>query len=141
MPRSHEGIHKDVQWGVRRGLAIASVYCVWVIGIYLISGAAAFEKQGTTLPRVLFLYATIGTVAGAIVGLLRPATRGKFGAYLVGWIVGVLIVTGIGISLEGLPQDWDFAVWLSIPVLSPLAGWVVGSELWKSTERDSGERR
>lgn len=85
-------------------------------------------------------YISIGLMAGAVVGLLRPLIQWRFGAYLVGLIAGVPVAVGLIICVRGFPQQWDFADRALVPIFVVIAGFVIGRELWKDVAEDRASR-
>jgi hypothetical protein len=124
----------NLKWGVKGGLGIASLYCVWVGVLYLLQGSEPFSRQGVGLPTVLATYVAVGVIAGAVIGLLRPLTRNDFGAFVVGYLAAVPITAGLMICVNGWPTAWTVRRWHEFPVMVLLFGTMVGFEL--SRRRD-----
>lgn len=124
---------QNLRWGIRGGLVIAVVYCIWVTAVFLIQGSGPFERQGVTLLSVILTYLGVGATAGGVVGLLRPLTSHRLGAYLAGITAGIPVAVGLAICVRGFPSQWDFADRMLVPVFSVIAGVVIGSELRKKS--------
>lgn len=124
---------RDVRSGVVGGLAVATLYCLWIAAIYVFRGPAAFERQGVRFGSLLLTYLTIGIVSGALVGLLKPLARWKSGAYAVGLIAGAPVAIGLAVCIKGMPSNWDADEAFVIPILSVVAGLAIGSEIWKAS--------
>jgi hypothetical protein len=101
---------KNAYWGIRWGLAFASLYCLWALVVLLLGGEAAFRKQGITFGETLFGYVAGGAAAGALVGFLRPLLKRAWGAPVVGLVAGIPVALAFDLATEG-------ARWLSFDSL------------------------
>jgi hypothetical protein len=130
----------NIRWGVSGGLFIAAAYCAWVIAVYILRGSAPFDRLGITLRAALGTYVAVGIVGGLIVGLLRPLTKWRPGAYFVGLVAGTFGASGVMAALSGPPTAWDFDEWVVVPIIAVAAAWVIGSELWKGSNTSRTSR-
>jgi len=137
VPRRFGRALRNLKWGVSGGLGIASLYCVWVVLLYLIQGADPFSRQRVSLTTVIATYLASGLVAGAVVGLLRPWTENGFGAFVVGLLAGVPITAGLMVCVAGWPSAWSNNDQRGFPVLAIMVGTALGYEL----NRRANERR
>lgn len=92
----------NVTWGMGWGIAFGLGFSCYVVLLFLSRGEAAFEPHGMTLTQVVALYLAGGTLAGAVVGLLRPLTRNTWGAAVVGFLGAVTIAVFLIIAEGGL---------------------------------------
>jgi hypothetical protein len=138
MTRPQREMGSDIRWGISGAMFIAGVYSAWVMAVYVFRGSEPFSRVGMTLPLVVVTYLAVGFVAGLIVGLLRPLTRWKAGAYVVGLVAALFGGAGIVAALRGPPTTWDFDEWLVLPIVALGAAWVIGSELWKHRDTAQG---
>jgi len=92
---------RNIRWGVQWGLIFAAAYVVWAVVLLAGSGTTTFEKNGTTFPAVVALYVLGGLICGAIVGALRPLTRWKAGAAIVGIAAATPLYIAVEIMLAG----------------------------------------
>ncbi|HEX5438980.1 MAG TPA: hypothetical protein VFW98_17645 [Gemmatimonadaceae bacterium] len=109
---------QNLGWGVRWGLKFAVVYSAFALIALLFGGAAVFQHSGTTFVFAIGLYFAAGLVAGAIVGVLRPVTRGPIGAAIVGVIAAIPICVLTRFSIDRSP--WTIAdtiAWSALAVL------------------------
>ena len=102
------------------------------------NGDAPFERYGVSLATVILAYFAGGVSAGALVGVLAPLRRSRWGATLLGIMSGWLVFLGIGVALHGLPTEWDDVAWISVLVPGLLFGSVFGQQLY---ERPGGPTR
>ncbi len=121
----------NLRWGITGGLWVAAFYCIWVTGLYVVRGPEPFERNGVTFLSTIFTYLAIGIVGGGLVGLLRPFSGERFGAYGIGVLVGLLGAFALTILIAGSPARWELAEWGTIPFVAVGGGWAIGSELRK----------
>ncbi len=107
----------DLRWGVKAGWAFAGVLSAWVLILSLLQGSTRFEKLGVTTGTIIVTYFAAGTVAGGLVGLLRPLTRSRVGAVVVGALAGIIVYTAISVAMDGWANiDLVFGAICGIPV-------------------------
>jgi hypothetical protein len=92
-------------------------------------GPEPFSRLGVSLATVMATYVTVGVLAGAVIGLLRPLTGNGFGAFVVGYLAAVPITAGLMTCLKGWPSTWTTGSWHSFPMLVLIFGTMVGYEL------------
>ena len=126
----------NLRWGIQGGLFFAAIYIAWVTILFLVRGREPFDRLGVNLPVVVAVYLAGGVLSGAVIGLLRPFATRKVGAYLISIIAALPVLTGIAISLQGLPGRWDLATRLVVPFLSVAFGLALGDLLWKAASRN-----
>jgi hypothetical protein len=124
-------IRDDLRWGLGIAAFFIAFYALIAVVLYFLRGADSFEAQGLSLPRLLLAYLGGGVVAGCILGLLRPLTRWRLGAALVGVAVALPVFLGIGLALFGMPSTWDSSVWGAMVGAAVLLGSVGGADSWK----------
>ena len=129
MTRSNSRLHADVRWALKGAYSFAAVYCVWVLILYLIRGDEPFKQLGVSFLRVEFFYLAAAGVGGSIVALLRPLTRWAFGAYVVGFVAGVIMSAGMAFLLSGSPIQWGLRELVLMFILAVLATSLIGPEL------------
>jgi hypothetical protein len=102
---------------VKAGWAFAGVLSAWVLVLSLLQGSTRFEKLGVTTGTIIGTYFAAGTVAGGLVGLLRPLTRSRVGAVIVGALAGIIVYTAISVGMDGWANiDLVFGLICGIPV-------------------------
>ena len=127
--RGHNSV-KNILWGVKIGAGFGLLYCVAALVIFALQGTEPFEHNDVELPSVLVLYLSSGIVAGAIVGALRPLTRTKAGAMLVGVVAVTPLAFGIGTMLYGLPNSWSSDIWITVAIFILIFGPAGANTLW-----------
>src|SRR4029078_2971130 len=111
----------NIEWGLRRGVAIALVYCAWVSAVYLLSGPTPFRTMGVSYGLVVLTYLAIGAGSGTLIGMLKPLTLHRLGGYVVGLVAAVPVAFGLAFCVSGAPKAWTAADWAAIPVFT--IGW------------------
>ena len=100
-PRWHPSTRADLVWGAFFGLSLATGFALWVIGLAVLQGSPFFSQVGVSLWRLLGFYYGMGLALGLLSGTLRPLTRQRWGAALVGTTIATLAYGGAGILLLG----------------------------------------
>lgn len=121
---------RNIRWGVGWGLWLAGFFTIFAIIIFLTRGSRPFSNTGATLTSTILVYAFGGVAGGAIVGLLRPIARHAVGAMLVGLAAAFPVLFGVWLATEGMPSTWDHLTWLSLKVITGIAGPFFGLLLW-----------
>jgi hypothetical protein len=88
-----------IKTGVGIGLIFASLYSLYMIGLYVIQGEEPFPRMGTTVLTVIATYFSGGITAGAVVGILRPLGRWRLGAIFI----GIVAHSSSSLGLQWLP--------------------------------------
>ena len=132
MTKSRSRLDTDLRWALKRAYSFAAVYCVWVLGLYVVGGEEPFRKLGAPFWAVELFYLATAGLAGLVVGLLRPLIRSAVGAYFVGVLAGFSIIAGGELLLFGNPLRWDLPQWIPTSLFGPLAGFIIGGELRKA---------
>ena len=102
MNGSHRrSLRRDAWWGIKHSLWYIAFFSVIATGLVLLTGGAVLAEYRLSLVAILGCYLLGGVVAGAVVGLLRPLTRTRSGAILVGTIAILPFVIGMGLLLVG----------------------------------------
>ena len=110
-----------VAGGARWGLAAASCYIAWAVVLFVVSGGATFHEKDASFGGVVVAYAVGGLAGGAIVGLLLPLMRFRFGAFIVGVIAFVPVELGFRVVEFGF-APWRYDDTLMVITLSTLLG-------------------
>lgn len=132
--RGHVDLRAEVYEGILVGLALATLYSLFVLVMAVLRGSTAYEHLGgiTTWHAILFYYAA-GFVAGGAHGLLAPLRHRYLGRLLNAYLL-LLVVYGGGmtaflpmLSAGDDPADratlgeiWGFIAVFAL-VLSPIA--------------------
>jgi hypothetical protein len=96
---------ENIRLGLFVGLALATVYSAWALGLFLLSGEEPFAKNQTSLFAVLLTYYTAGAVGGALLGSLLPLSRSFLGRFVLG-IVGPFVFFLCVVARQGPFWNW-----------------------------------
>lgn len=87
--RSFRDVIRDLRWGLNRAFPITALFGSLGAIFRLLIGPS--YAPGVTLPELILAYAVMGIVAGALVGVFRPLTRGLIGSAALGAIWGICL--------------------------------------------------
>jgi hypothetical protein len=127
---------KNVRWGIKWGLVFASVLSGYVLLLYVLRGAVAFDRVGTSVWGVVLFYFSAGIVAGGLVGILRPIATSRLNYVLVATIGTIPVITGAIVAVHGLSfKRWPGGLLFGILAYSVFMGVVMGSWAWNRRQR------
>jgi hypothetical protein len=124
---------KNLRWGVLSGIAFATLTSLWVGGLAILRGSVRFETYGLTIWQIMAVYFAGGVAGGAVVGLLRPVTKYRLGAALVGLVAAVPLAFAVEIALQGSPSHWGDLEWGFIKFFACVMGPAGGLIRWYQT--------
>lgn len=127
--RPRRELLRDVTWGARLGLWFGLFYSLVSTVIVVIRGGA-LSSRAVSLQGLIGLYLSMGLVAGALVGLMRPVARNRLGACVVGTVVTIPVIVGIAAMKDGLPANWGQVLRIAL-FCSVIAGPVFALVLWE----------
>lgn len=125
---------KNLKWGLRWGLIMAVGFTV--IGV-VATIAASFDptpRDDPSLASLVGFYFLAGTVGGLVLGLLRPITRYKVGAMLVGTAVAAISV-GLLARIYVATDGWTLVDTFLVAFYSLVAGPVATLMIWRVRAR------
>ena len=131
---------QDLGWGIFWGLAFALVLTIVLVLLYAVRGSALFETYDTTFGGVVAVYFAGGLAGGAVVGLLRPLTRWRWGAAMVG-VFAALPVGAAGRVLRYGLAPWGPKDTITLVIFAVALGGTVGWIYWgmfRSDQRQEG---
>ena len=118
--RSVHKWRRDMVWGVTFGLAMAALYSLIAIVIYVFAGQEPFAAYEISLGEALIGYWAGGLLGGAIFGVLRPLARKPFGAIVVGIVVAVPASAAIIFTID------ENAPWQAVIIMALIFGTIGG---------------
>ena len=128
-------LDRDWRWGLKTGLAFATVYSLFALLLFVLSGGQAFREKGVSLVNVVAAYYGGGAIAGLVVGLLRPLASTLAGAILVGIIAFIAVSSGIGLVIFGGFARWGRDELMTVATMSIVFGSVFGATSWQRWKR------
>ena len=117
----HVPFRPRYRWGLSIGLAAATVYSLIAALVAVGQGQIYFSKYGLTLWQIVASYYIAGIFCGVALSFLYPLTSHRWGAVLLGFLLGSIIYGVVGVALVGLHP---FAL-----VIALLPGIIVGGGL------------
>jgi hypothetical protein len=125
---------KNLKWGLGWGLTMAVGFTV--IGAVAAIGASLdpTPRNDPSLASFVAFYFLAGTVGGLLFGLLRPITRYKVGAMLVGTAVAAVSVALLA-RMFVVTDGWTLIDTISVALYSLVTGPVATLMLWKVRAR------
>jgi hypothetical protein len=139
MSRSINEIKTDVLWALKW----ARNYILLFSGIGTVAwlAQAGNREMPLSLPVILFLYVSLGGIAGVIVGLLRPlASRDRRGAMVVGALALFPIYLGANIAYRGIKSITDIPGIIGVVIGTAIMGPLFG-KLMFDTSRTSKQKQ
>ena len=118
------GFLTNVGFGILCGLGMALLFSLFIGVLALVRGSDWNPTYHVSTVAVIRSYLVAGALGGAAFGALRPLTRQRLGATLVGIIVGPIVYGAVMTVVEGQPQ------WITGPTI--IAGVLVGGAVgWR----------
>ena len=101
--------------GALYGVLFSLVYDVYAVGLFVMSGAEPFKRDGITIGIAIAAYTVGGIVAGSIVGALLPLSRSRIGAAFVYTIAAFFVWISIGSASDGIRNvNWPLCGLLAV---------------------------
>jgi peptidoglycan/LPS O-acetylase OafA/YrhL len=112
---------RNLKWGLRWGLIMAVGFTV--IGIVATIGASfdPTPRNDPSLASFIGFYFLAGIVGGLLLGLLRPVTRSKVGAMLVGTAVAAVSI-GLLARMFVVTDGWTLVDTIGVALYSLVTG-------------------
>ena len=128
-------LERDWRWGLKTGDALATIYSLFAIVVFVVLSGSAMQDKGVTLGGVIVAYYAGGTLAGLIVGMLRPLAVTLTGAIIVGVIGFAVVSCGIGLVIFGWLNRWGPDEFMTIGLMALIFGGVFGAASWQRQRR------
>jgi hypothetical protein len=98
----HVPYHPRYRWGLSIGLAAATVLSLIAAVVAVRQGQIYFSQYGVTLWEIVGSYYIAGILCGVALAFLYPLTSHRWGAVLLGFLLGTIFYGVVGIALVGL---------------------------------------
>jgi hypothetical protein len=122
---------QDLKWGLKWGMWFAVFFSAIAIVMTIVTQGEVLKRQNISLPASIGIYVFGGLSGGVILGLLRPLTRKRLGATVVGILVLTPVTVVLGIMMFGPIGRWDENMLLTIILLPIILGGVGGYSYWE----------
>lgn len=130
-PAKPRTVSQDLRWGAKWGLFAGLVYVVFAACVLLLKGGVPDSAPARVTPlTVLSVYPVAGVIGGLIVGTLRPLTKERKGAMMVGAIAAVPACVGFLLLMSGPLSEWGGAEVFSLIISSVILGGMGGYKFW-----------
>jgi hypothetical protein len=117
MPQGNRA-RSNLRWGLGWTLSVATLFSCYVLVLTLLRGSTHFEQLGMTAWQMIAGYYAAAIVSGVLLALLRPFADRRYGALLVGALVGASIYGAIGVAMYGFRP---VVGWVAL-IVAPFAG-------------------
>lgn len=119
----------DIRRGTLTGLGTGFVFALWAFLVYTQQGSAPFRAEHTSVGRLIGTYLVVGTIAGALVGVVWSRARSTVSCYVCALPAAVAVSVGI-ILMDGASwAAWEFETWSLFGVLVGIGTLVIGNQL------------
>ena len=110
------------------------VYSAFAVALYAFRGSDPFTANGTTFGGTVVAYFVGGAGAGAVLGLLRPLARSRWGAAVVGFFCALPVWLGAAFAIDGVAALHAEDLLLTL-LFSVLSGPICGVIAWERVKR------
>lgn len=86
-------------------------------------------------PAMILTYTIAGLLGGTVVGLLRPIGKYWWGAILTGIVGAGVVMTCVGIAMEGGVTHWDRVDYDVVVIYALIAGPMAGMLFWNRNRK------
>ncbi|HZF68137.1 MAG TPA: hypothetical protein VEZ47_08870 [Gemmatirosa sp.] len=107
-PSAARSLGADVLWGLRHALWYAGWFGALAAVAWLLD-RRALARYGFTPVGVAAYYLLLAGAIGAVLGVLRPLGRSRWGAAFMGWVAFAMLIATAGL-LGGVPLGGDLAL-------------------------------
>ena len=121
-------ILRDVRFSIACGIALATLYSLWVTTVVGATRTASEYQLG--LGVIIGTYYAAGIIGGGVVGLMLPMTGRLPGRILVGVVAAVVVFTCIESAMHGPFVRWKAETWQDVLLLGTFFG-VVSGVFWR----------
>ena len=91
-------VRQNLRWALSWAGWLAAAFSAWVVLASLARGSFQWPEYHATTWKIILSYWVAALLGGGLVGLLRPVTQFRFGAFLVGWIAGTLVYGSVAVA-------------------------------------------
>jgi multisubunit Na+/H+ antiporter MnhG subunit len=129
---------QNLKWGLRWGLTMAAGFTA--IGVVATIGASfdPTPRNGPPLLSLIGFYFVAGTCGGVILGLLRPVTRHKAGAMMVGTVLAGVCLALLA-RIYVVKDSWTMVDTIGVVLYSLVTGPIATLMIWKGMVRKGSD--
>jgi len=97
----HVPYHPRLRWALAWTLSFATLYSLWAAAVSLIQHRTYFPQYGLSIWSIIAVYYVASIVCGLALGFLYPLTDHRWGATLMGVVLGFIAYAVVGTSMFG----------------------------------------
>src|ERR1700741_2769175 len=98
----HVPYHPRLRWALAWTLAFATLYSLWAAAISLVQHRTYFPQYHLSIWSIIAVYYVASLVCGIALGFLYPLADQRWGAALLGLLLGFMAYAAIDIAMFGL---------------------------------------
>ena len=117
-PQPPQPLSVRLRWAFGHTTRVAAAFSAYVLVVALARGSTRYLAYGTSVWGILAAYWLAAIVCGILLAVLRPLTRFRLGAFVVGAIIGTAVY-GTAMLVLPLPEN---ASWWIPPILGTIFG-------------------
>lgn len=121
------GRRDDVTLSIAVGLAMATLYSVWVALGAILGGGRNLRAAEVSLGAIVGAYYAAGLIGGALVGTLLPVGRSLPGRLLLAFIAAFTACFCVSMAMNGPFWLWGGREWRGLFAVSGLLGAIGGA--------------
>jgi riboflavin transporter FmnP len=130
-------VAKDIKWGLVWGLWLAAAFGLLGSFLFLLQGTVLGQPSRFSFPLVILGYFAMGLTGGVLAGLMRPLTRWRLGATLMGALIGIVVYAIATIIAVGEENFRSTPGLISTFVLGTGIGGFLGYSMWTKYQRET----
>jgi len=92
---------RNLRWGNRYGLGLATALSVYVLVVSLFTASTKFDEFGLSWWQIIAGYYLAGLLGGTVLGILRPTTKYLLGSLATGILCGVCVYGAVSFIMHG----------------------------------------
>lgn len=100
----HVPYHPRLRWALAWTLSFATLYSLWAALVSLIQHRTYFPQYHLSIWSIIAVYYVASLVCGLALGFLYPLADHRWGATLLGFVIGFIAYAIVGVSMFGFHQ-------------------------------------
>lgn len=97
----HVPYHPRLRWALAWTLSFATLYSLWAAAVSLIQHRTYFPQYHLSIWSIIAVYYLASLVCGLALGLLYPLADRRWGAGLLGFVLGFIAYAGVSVAMFG----------------------------------------
>ena len=113
----HVPYHPRLRWALAWTLTFATLYSLWAAAVSLVQHRTYFPQYHLSIWSIIAVYYVASFFCGLALGFLYPLAENRWGAMLLGFVIGFLAYATVSVSMFGFHR---------LPILLALIPGVIG---------------